>query len=397
MRKCAYFKLFILFVLLVVASCKGNDSDRNKHSIEVVNDSTALSGDLYQPEPLMASDIRFNQTAFFLSGIKQQDSCVFSEYENKEFWKYHASEMDKLWEKATDLRLNKISDWRNSTFKNIINDTLPLFYPFAGGDFIHAWSFYPEASAYHLIAMEGIKLLPDFKSMDEKALIAYLTSLRSSLRDVIGKSYFITKHMITDLKEGDYAGLLPLYHVFLARTGHQILNIEPIRLDTNGRHVVDSLSYHGVRIQTTFDGYQEKTLTYLKFDLSDKNINNSTYFKSWVNSLGEKNVFLKAASYLPHYNSFQEIRKLMFEGTSSIFQDDSGIAYRYVDTTKFDVKIFGRYTTPIKDFSEHTYQKDLANLYERTPASERPEIPFSLGYHVVGDKIQNHQLFIRLD
>ena len=85
----------------------------------------------------------------------------------------------------------------------------------------------------------------------------------------------------------------------------------------------------------------------------------------------------------------------MLDNTSSIFQDDSGIAIRYVDTNKFDVNLFGKYTRPIKDFSDVTYQKDLAALYEKTPASERPEIPFSLGYHVVSDKIQNHQLFIR--
>jgi hypothetical protein len=70
------------------------------------------------------------------------------------------------------------------------------------------------------------------------------------------------------------------------------------------------------------------------------------------------------------------------------------LAYRYVDTTQFNVNLFGEYTRPIKDFGDYTIQKDLAELYEKTPAEKRPSIPFPLGYHVVADKIQNHQLFV---
>lgn len=379
--------------LLVLTSCKENNSLSTQTSNESLSDSIDLTVAL--PEPLVPKDIIFSQTAAFLSGIKQKEACVFSEYENKDFWKYHESEMEKIWEKATDLRLNKISSWTDSTFHKIVNDSLPLFYPFAGGDFLHANAFYPNASEYHLVAREKISFLPDFTAMDEKEIAAYLANLRNSLRDVIGKSYFITKHMISDLKSGSFEGLMPVYYVFLARSGYQILNVEPIRIDTLGMHVLDSTAYRGVRMQITSDGFREQTLTYMNFDLGDDNINSNDYFKVWVNSLGEKNVFLKAASYLPHYNSFKEIRLLMFNNTSSIFQDDSGIAYRYVDTTKFDVKLFGRYTRPLKDFSDVTYQKDLAALYEKTPVSERPEIPFSLGYHVVSDKIQNHQIFVR--
>lgn len=393
MRNYYWFRPFFIFVLFVLISCKENRANNKQLSNEALSDSAELTVD--KPELLIPNDLRFNQTAAFLSGIKQKDSCDFSAFERKEFWQFHASEMEKIWEKAADLRLNKISNWTDSVFLTLVNDSLPLFYPFAGGDFLHAQAFYPNASAYHLVAREKISLLPDFISMDDKEMTSYLANLRNSLRDVIGKSYFITKHMNSDLKSGSFEGLMPLYYVFLARTGYQILNVEPIRFDTEGRHVLDSVKYSGVRMQITPDGFKEQTLTYMNFDLGDENIRSNENFKDWVNSLGEKNVFLKAASYLLHYKSFKEIRSLMFDNTSTIFQDDSGIAYRYVDTTHFDVKLFGRYTRPIKDFSDVTYQNDLAALYEKTPVSERPEIPFSLGYHVVSDKIQNHQLFIK--
>lgn len=388
-----YLNLFSLFVLLAITSCKESNAESTQLANGLSNDSLKMITAL--PERLVPKDQSFNQIAAFLGGIKQKDSSLFTQFENKDFWMRHASEMEIIWEKATDLRLNKISSWTDTTFLKIVNDSLPLFYPFAGGDFLHAKAFYPNASEYHLVAREKMSLLPDFTAMDDKELSAYLANLRNSLRDVIGKSYFITKHMISDLKSGSFEGLMPLYYVFLARTGYEILNIEPIRFDTQGIHVHDSVQYAGVRMQITPDGFRQQILTYMNFDLGDNNIRSSGYFKDWVNSLGEKNVFLKAASYLPHYNTFKEIRILMFDNTSTIFQDDSGIAFRYVDTTKFDVKLFGRYTRPIACFDDHTFQKDLAALYGRTPSSEIPEIPFSLGYHVVGDKIQNHQIFIR--
>ncbi len=206
-------------------------------SNEGLDDSAELTVDM--PELLIPNYLRFNQTSAFLSGIKQKDSCDFSAFEKKEFWEFHASEMEKIWEKATDSRLNKISNWTDTIFLKLINDSLPLFYPFAGGDFLHASAFYPNASAYHLVAREKIRLLPDFTTMDDKEMSVYLENLRNSLRDVIGKSYFITKHMISELKNWSFEDLMPLYYVFLARTGYQILNIEPIRFDTEGRHVFD--------------------------------------------------------------------------------------------------------------------------------------------------------------
>ena len=393
MRYYYCIKLFLIFFVSILSSCKEYSSKSTQSSNESQSDSVELTGALRKP--LVPHDSIFIQTAAFLGGIKQKNPSIYSDLENKEFWRLHASEMEKIWDKATDLRLKKIYNWTDSTFLEIVNDSLPLFYPFAGGDFLHAQAFYPNASGYHLVAREKISLLPDFVEMDEKELTDYLANLRNSMRDVVGKSYFITKHMMSDLKNGSFEGLMPLYYAFLARTGHQILNVEPIRFDREGKYVFDSVNYIGVRMQITPDGFREQTLTYMNFDLGDNNIRSNSYFKDWVQSLGQKNVFLKAASYLPHYTTFQEIRSLMLDNTSTIFQDDSGIPYRFVDTTKFNVKLFGRYTTPIKDFSDITYQKDLAALYEKTPPSERKEIPFSLGYHVVSDNIQNHQIFIR--
>lgn len=378
--------LAFFLVTITFYSC-----NQGEQKVEKVEEVVAVEA----PKPLPSVSEEFNRTALFLAGVTQTDSNYYSQLESKEFWKAHVVEMNAIWKKAEDSRLNVISSWRDKSLTPAINDSLPLYYPFSGADFLHAWYFYPNAPQYHLVALENVTMLPDFQKMTEAQLTDYLASLRNSLRDVIGKSYFITMHMQTDLKSGDYSGILPLYYVFLSRTGHRILNLETISMDSTGTHQVSTeKKFTGVRIKMTKDGFTEKSLTYMRFDLGDDNLKANQQYQKWVASLGEKNVFLKAASYLLHYNSFEEARKTIFSNTSSIFQDDSGLAYRYVDTTKFNVNLFGEYTRPIKDFGDYTIQKDLAELYEKTPAEKRPQIPFPLGYHVVADKIQNHQLFV---
>lgn len=390
-----YVNYLLLFTAIVLLACKPNKADGNE-----VNNYSAESQDLdtsritpIAKKPIEIRNKEYNRVALFLAGISQIDSNYFTQKEKLSVWQTHQFEMNKLWDKADKNRLNKLQAWRDSCLNAYIIDTLPLFYPFAGGDFLHAWHFYPKASSYHLIAMENIRMLPDFINMDESDLNKYLSNLRNSLRDVIGKSYFITKHMETDLKSDEYSGLVPLYLVFAVRTGHTIVDFKTIKLDSLGLQVKEQSDFYGINMQITNDGFTEKTLSYMKFDLGNKNIESNPHFAKWVESIGEKNVFLKAASYLPHYKTFENIRQLMMNNTSSIFQDDSGIAYRYIDTTLFETKLFGSYTRPIDDFSDVTYQKDLALLFEKTPVTDRKAIPFPLGYHVVGDKIQNHQLF----
>lgn len=387
MRKFFLASYILLSLSVLLFSCSKPEKDVQKPQVEVVAPT---------PPQLKAVSEEFNRTALFLAGLPQLDTNYYSQIETKEFWLTHKQQMTEIWKRAEDSRLNLISSWADQALTPKIKPELPLYYPFAGADFLHAWHFYPKAPAYHLVALENVTKLPDFEKMTDKQLTDYLASLRNSLRDVIGKSYFITMHMQTDLRTGEYSGILPLYYVFLARTGHKLLNLETIGIDSTGNHFVSmDEKFAGVRIKMTQDGINEKELTYMKFDLGNTSLDANPQYMNWVSSLGKKNVFIKAASYLLHYKSFEQVRKTIFSNTGSIFQDDSGLAYRYVDSTQFNTTLFGDYTRPIDDFGDHTFQKDLEKLYLNTPKENRPMIPFPLGYHVVEDKIQNHQLFTK--
>ena len=66
----------------------------------------------------------------------------------------------------------------------------------------------------------------------------------------------------------------------------------------------------------------------------------------------ECNTFVKSASYLMHYRSFNMIREIVLEKSISLFQDDTGIPFKYMKNRDLNVQCFGKYVKPIKDF-EH--------------------------------------------
>jgi hypothetical protein len=390
--------LLIIGLLIVSAwwqSCSSNPSDTAESTLENSDTAATTVQPEPAPEPLKVIDPYWNNTARFLAGLPQPDSSLYTALEAMPAWQSHATEMEEIWQKASTLRLNALNEWTRTVLSPEIADTLPLFYPYSGPDFMHAFHFYPNAPAWHMIAIEKVVPLPDFTQMSNDQLAAYLGGLRTALRDVIGKSYFITVHMMKDLKSDQVGGVLPLFSVFLARSGMNILNVETIKLSESGQQVAETAAPHGLRFSLTQDGFTYRELTYMEYDLSDKNLEKHPEFMTWVTSLGPKNAFVKAASYLMHYKGFGISREATTSNTRSLFQDDTGIPLKYMDMNLWNVKLFGAYTRPIKDFSDMMIQQDLKALYEATPDSLIGTIPFPLGYHVVGDKIQNHQLFIR--
>ena len=67
---------------------------------------------------------------------------------------------------------------------------------------------------------------------------------------------------------------------------------------------------------------------------------------------------VKSASYLMHNTYFSIVRNAVLSKSKAFFQDDSGIAYRYIDKTKWNVQLYGVYNGPIKMFANR-FEKDL--------------------------------------
>jgi hypothetical protein len=131
---------------------------------------------------------------------------------------------------------------------------------------------------------------------------------------------------------------------------------------------IDFLSASTKKIQSVF---------YFRTDISDKGLAKNKGFRIYLSGLPQSYSYLKAASYLLHYNDFKTIRSILFDKSTTILQDDSGIAYKYFDKSKWDVRLFGKYVKPKGEFS-YISEPDLEKAYNSTAL--RP-LTYTLGYN----------------
>ena len=80
---------------------------------------------------------------------------------------------------------------------------------FSGPDFLYANIFFPKASTYVLSGLERVGPIPDVAKLKGNALSAALGHLKTSLRYMLGHSYFITSQMGSHLSRGQLNGTLP--------------------------------------------------------------------------------------------------------------------------------------------------------------------------------------------
>ena len=198
----------------------------------LVADSVPSLDSLQVEIPIVFKDSLLDNTGRFLAGLHQEDSNSFSAFETDTYWREYKVSMDTNWNRMYRDRLGKMKNWEATIFSFTINDTLPLFYPFSGPDFLHAHYLYPKANEYILAALEPIIEIPQLDTVSLTARDKLLDSLGHSLRDIFNKSYFITTHMMKDLKQ--IKGVLPALYFFIERSDNEMLEQKFITLDSAG-------------------------------------------------------------------------------------------------------------------------------------------------------------------
>jgi len=390
-----------LFFALSLHSC----STRPETKIEVPTDSLVIIDSiskidtLLKKAPMVYQDTLLDNLGKFIAGLPQRDSNSFTAFEKDNYWKEYKVSMDTNWNKMFRDRLEKMQAWEDSTFSTSLNDSLPVFYPFSGPDFLHAHYLYPDAKEYILAALEPIIEVPPLDTLSITERDKFLDSLGHSLRDIFNKSYFITTHMKKDLKQ--IKGVLPALYFFIERSGHELLDHRFITLDSTGFETevkINQLHWKktpGVKIIFRNTQTREvKTLFYFSVSISDQGLKERPELVQFINQRAPFNTFVKSASYLMHNPPFKMVKELILTNTESLFQDDTGIPYRdFKKRLDMDWQLYGEYAKPVKDFGDEKFQFDLDSLYKSS--KNRREIPFSLGYHW-GSKKQNYMLIKRI-
>ncbi|MFT5778547.1 MAG: hypothetical protein ACI837_001503 [Crocinitomicaceae bacterium] len=379
------FTLGLLFYQCDDASDTPADSSTNANSKDSLNN-------VETPK----AQSKHDKIAKFLAGIELDNLENSTEFDTTK-WGEHSKNLNVNWEKMEKTRLNPMSSWVENKIVPNINDTLPLFYPFSGPDFLHANYLFPKASGYTMMALEGIGELPDFSTMSQEEMDEYLKNINLFLRDIYRRSYFITKNMEGDVGSSTIRGILPVLYVFVARSGYTILDVERIGLSSSGEIVSENQSYSksldGVRFYLEADGIT-KELIYWDCDLSNSGFEKTPEMKAYLSNLTKSNTFLKSASYLLHYSTFGEIRELVLEKSLAILEDDTGVPYEYFKPATWRCRLYGGYEPPIKDFSPRLVQPDLKLAYEDS-SKYSGKMPFSLGYHW-GSGVQNYMLYAKI-
>lgn len=393
---------FFFFYLLIFFSCSPKQEVTSGETIDtlLVADSTAIRDTSEVNQPVIYKDSLLDHVGRFIAGLKQQDSSSFVGFEKDSYWQEFKASMDTNWNKMYRDRLMKMETWQSETFSPLLNDTLPVFYPFSGPDFLHAHYLYPQANEYILAALEPIIEVPPLDTLPAAERDEFLDSLGHSLRDIFNKSYFITTHMKKDLKQ--IKGVLPAIYFFIERSGHELLEQQFITLDTAGLEKevkIKQLHWQktpGVKIILRHrETGRIKTLYYFNISISDWGLKERPEFVKFIRQRSPFNTFVKSASYLMHTPPFKMIEELILTNTESLFQDDTGIPYRdFKKRLDVNWQLYGEYTKPVKDFGDDKFQSDLDSLYKSS--KDKKVIPFSLGYHW-GSKKQNYMLIKRVN
>jgi hypothetical protein len=313
-----------------------------------------------------------DDTARFLAGLPPSAQSPLTPLTKEATWQRHARFFDTAFGQLEQRQLSKVKAWSAA---NLSAPRPTMFYMFSGPDFLYADAFYSNASTYVLSALEPVGSVPDLTR--SPYLGSTLGDIEHSMSSILSFSFFITKHMKTDL-HGEASGTLPILYVFLARTGKTIHDVSMITIDDTGAvHGADESAgkspTRGVRIKFAGGDGAEKTLYYFSTDLSNSGVRASGFLK-FCEALAPGNSLIKSASYLLHAGHFSVVRDFLLNNSATIIQDDSGIPLANYDARKWKFLPFGRYGGPISEFPGR-YQSKYAELFQRAQPMD-----FGIGY-----------------
>jgi hypothetical protein len=384
----AYFGLIALLLVSACSGKKDQSSQAKADSLRILDSIARL------PPPEKKKDADLDAGGRFIAGLEQEDSTSYSKLQQDAAWKSYKAKSDSNWNRLFRERLRKMQAWQPTNLAPRINDSLTVFYPFSGPDFLHAYYLFPKASEFILVALEPIMDAVKLDQLKPSTRNSFLDSVSHSLRDSFQRSYFQTLNMAEDFKK--VKGVLPLLYFFVERTGHELVSQQFIYIDSAGHEAGTEFSklykkrVPGVVIEfRDRETRQMKRLYYFNINMINDALKKSPEFERFLRQKKPFNTFVKSASYLMHRDTFAEIKRLITENSESLFQDDTGIPYKeFSSKLDWTIQLYGEYKKPIKLF-EVRYQPDLDSAYKA--ATNREPIPFTLGYHQ-GSKDHNYML-----
>lgn len=373
------FPCIVLLSVIVLHSCnpKGELQD------EDINNKLDTASITHTKQVLKANeDIMLWANLF--SGIESNNPEA-AKIQATKAWQDHKDRLNKEWQNLDENILQKMRKWTLQEGISKPEDTLTLFYPFSGPDFLFANTLFPYSKKIIMVGLEPEGKLSDILAMSQAQLDLYLDKIRKSLYIPNRIGFFRTLSMENDLTDQTLNGTVHIISLYMVKTGHQIAAIEYIYVDSFGKEVVfnderpaKNGTAKGLRIKYFNENDTDyRTLYYFPFDLSDKNMIKYPDFMFFIENQGTKLALAKSASYLMHSDSFSAIRRMFLSQSKKILQDDTGAKYIDIVNEGFYTAIYGEYSKTIAMFN-FRYQPEYKEAFQQRTAKD---IDFKIGYN----------------
>lgn len=334
---------------------------------------------------------RATATAQILAGITPNppDPALNRLVESDGF-KEHQQWMTSSWTQVRG-RIESMDSWRSHELKISATQKKALLYPFSGPDFLNAYALFSDHGRYVFFSLERPGALPDLESVTTVNFTKLLQDVRSAFRDIFERNYFITSYMTKQLTTSWVRGTVPIMATMMALMNRRIVRIEPVDLFPELNRIYDQpeakrprVLMRGVRMEFAHPtGGTSQQLYYISLDAADKALEYYPEFINWVAQHRPATALIKSASYLLHDQQFAKTRAMLLESADVVVQDDTGIPYRFLTQTPWQVKLYGRYQKPIRPMG-YAYQKDLEAAF--SAKRDLPDLPFPFGYHWRGKR-----------
>ncbi len=383
MKKNALLMWLILFLAISI-SCTNNTEKQGEE-----NDSLTQSEKV--GIDLSKYDRFYNDAARLLAGMPAEKGSLLINLDTNSLWKEHQEKFGSFFKNVLTEKYPKVYEFQEKNLKTVNDSLQTLFYPFSGPDFIYANIFFPNAKKTIMLGLEPVGNVPNPANMkDSERLLKFFKAIDIAMDSIFRLGYFMTYEMGRDFNRVvELNGTVPIISIFMVQTGHRILNIERVTINSEGE-LVDSIAgmqdldspkdeyISGGKITYMREGDLEpRELLYFSHDVSPSHLEKTPGFMKYLNSQDIDVTFLKAASYLMGW--MDPLRNYALEKSDYVFQDDSGIPYRFFDKNTWDFEFWGKYQRTLKVFKPN-FQSDLQKIYS-TDSLVKP-LDFGIGYGI---------------
>ncbi len=378
------FRICIVVFWVTFLSCQS-------HSSQALSGDTPKKDTLRKDTPVsIAFDPYWTDLARLIGGMRPLDTLYWRSAIQDTAWQAHATRMEYLWSTRDKSLFLPLRKWAETELGPYHEWKGLVFYPFSGADWPSIYALYPQGSRYVFFGLEQEGDPHYVRLLYPQEIARNLWGPYAAMADLLRLSFFKTKEMQQFLSKGKVRGLLPVFLAFFARTGYNIYSVEHIYLTPEGK--IDTLVagrskpaqspwdtiVTGLRFVIGKPSQPPQEVIYISFNASNDGLKQQKGILPFLKTIQPCVTFIKAASYLLHGPDFSQIRNLLLAQSVVLLQEDSGIPYRFFDSTAWKVQLYGVYHAPIPLF-KNKFQQNLYQAYRTQPVKP---LEFGIGYHL---------------